>query len=191
MDIPLEIVFHNITPSPSLEADIRKRVDKLERLYGRLVGCRVSVEALHKQHRKGNVYEVHIEMRVPGHEELVVSRAPHHPKERYKKPDVRASVREAFKAAMAQLQGFKEQQRGEVKPHTPMFQGQVAQVSPGEDFGFILTNTGSRLYFHRNSVMNEAFDKLKPGDPVRYVEQMGDTGPTAAKVWRGPDAELI
>ena len=185
MDIPLEITFHNLTPSPSLEPDIRTRVGKLEKLYGRLTGCRVSVEALHKQHRKGNIFEVHIEMRVPGHDELVVSRAPHHPKERYKRPDVRASVRQAFKAAAEQLKDFKEVQRDAVKTHPPMFNGQVADIDA--DYGFILTNAGARLYFHRNSVMNEAFDKLKRGDAVQYVEQMGDTGPTAAKVWIGPD----
>jgi len=31
--------------------------------------------------------------------------------------------------------------------------------------------------------MNGGFDKLKRGDPVHFVEGMGDTGPTASKVW--------
>ena len=146
------------------------------------------MEALHKQHRKGNIFEVHIEMRVPGHDELVVSRTPHHTKERYKRPDVRASVRQAFKAAAEQLKDFKALQRGAVKSHPPMFQGQVADIDA--DYGFILTDAGVRLYFHRNNVMNEAFDKLKRGDPVHYVEQIGDTGPTAAKVWIGPDLRM-
>jgi cold shock CspA family protein len=39
------------------------------------------------------------------------------------------------------------------------------------------------LYFHRNSLLAGDFDKLKRGDEVRYVEAMGDTGPTARKVW--------
>ena len=189
MDIPLEITFHNLTPSPSLEVDIRERVDKLQKIYGRLVGCRVSVEALHEQHRTGNIYEVHIEMRVPG-DELVVSRPPHRAKERYASPDVRTSVRDAFKAAESQLKEFKQQQYGEVKTHPVLFQGQVSQIYPAEDYGFILTNDGRQLYFHRNSVMSEHFDDLKRGDPVHYVEASGDTGPTASKVWIGPDYHL-
>src|SRR5260370_33921006 len=105
-----------MAPSQSLAADIRKRVDKLEKFYGRLISCRVSIQARGKQHRKGNVYEVHVEMHAPrGH--LVVSREPHHVKERYARPDVRASVRYAFKAAEEPLREFGDIQHGEVKQH--------------------------------------------------------------------------
>ena len=71
----LNIVFHNMKPSPALAADIRKRIAKLEKLYGRLTACRVSVEALHRQHRTGNVLEVHIEIDVPGQNIIVSNRA--------------------------------------------------------------------------------------------------------------------
>ena len=62
------------------------------------------------------------------------------------------------------------------------FLGQVAEITPGEDFGFLITKEGALLYFHRNSVLSGNFDKLKRGDDVSYVEAMGDTGPTANKV---------
>ena len=45
-----------------------------------------------------------------------------------------------------------------------------------------MTKEGGLLYFHRNSVLAGDFDKLRRGQEVRYVEGMGDTGPTAAKV---------
>lgn len=182
MDIPLEIAFHNMPSSDALEAEIRERVAKLERLYDRLTGCRVSIEALHKQHRTGNVYEVHIDMLVPG-AELAVSKQPQRAKEKYASPDIHTSIRDAFKAAERQLKEFKQQQRGEVKPEQPIVTGQVSQLYPAEDHGFILTNTGTQLYFHRNNVMNDAFDDLKKGDPINYVETVGDTGPIAYKVW--------
>lgn len=188
METPLEIAFHNLSPSEALEAEIRRRVDKLERIYDRLIGCRVSVEAPHKQHRTGNVYKVHIEMRVPKGPEIVVTREPHHAKERYANPDIRASLRDAFSAAEKKLKAYKEQLRGEVKRHDAMFQGQVAELAPGQEFGFITTKEGTRLYFHRNSVMDGDFDKLKPGAVIHYVEEMGDAGPHASKVWIGPDA---
>ena len=60
--------------------------------------------------------------------------------------------------------------------------GQVADIDPDGDFGFILTNTGGMLYFHRNSVLSGEFEKLERGDQVYYVEKAGDTGPTASKV---------
>lgn len=189
MQTPLEVAFHNMQPSDALEADIRKRAAKLEKIYERLVGCRVSVEGLHKQHRTGNIYEVHIEMMVPG-QNLVVSREPHRAKERHANPDVYTSVRDAFKSAERQLKDFKQRQRGEVKPHDAMFQGKVSQLYPDKDHGFILTHTGTQLYFHRNSVMNNGFNHLKEGDAVHFVETVGDTGPIANKVWRGPEHHM-
>lgn len=189
MQIPLEISFHNLPSSEWIEGAVRQHVDKLNKLYPRLVGCRVSVEALHKQHRTGNIYEVHIELRLPGGA-LVVSREPHHPKEKYADPDLGRSLRDAFAAAERQLLDYKQRQAGEVKPHDAPFQGQIAELDPAEDHGFILTNEGTQLYFHRNSVMNADLSKLKRGDTVHYVPADGDTGPIARKVWLGPADHL-
>ncbi|MBV9736253.1 MAG: HPF/RaiA family ribosome-associated protein [Acidisphaera sp.] len=184
MERPLEIAFHNMSSSASLEAEIREHVEKLETRYGRLTACRVSVEALHRQHRTGNIFEVHVTMSVPGRE-LAISREPHRPREHYAHPDVRVSVREAFRAAERQLQAFKAK-RGQpekvVGANAAALAGQVAQIEPGRDHGFILTNTGSQLYFHRDSVTDGRFEELQVGDPVHYVEEEGDAGPTAAKV---------
>lgn len=118
MDVPLEIRFHNMAPSDAIEARVRERVEKLNRIYDQLVACRVSIEAPHKQHRKGNVLTVHIDMSVPGGE-LVVSRGPHHPQEKYRDPDLHTILNEAFEAAERQLNDFKRKQRGEVKNHRP------------------------------------------------------------------------
>jgi ribosome-associated translation inhibitor RaiA/cold shock CspA family protein len=189
MEEPLEIVFHNLEPSAALEADIRERFAKLEKRYDRLVACRISVEALHKQHRTGNVYEVHIDMLVPGGE-LVVSKEPHKAKERYANPDVYTSVRDAFKAAERQLKRFKRQLREDLQPGEPLFQGQVAEMHPEEDWGYLLTKEGALLYFHRNAVLDDSFDDLERGDVVHYIEAMGETGPTAVKVWLGPEHDL-
>jgi ribosome-associated translation inhibitor RaiA/cold shock CspA family protein len=189
MQEPLEIVFHNLEPSAALEADIRERFAKLEKRYDRLVACRISVEALHKQHRTGNVYEVHIDMLVPGGE-LVVSKEPHKAKERYANPDVYTSVRDAFKAAERQLKRFKRQLREDLQPGEPLFQGQVAEMHPEEDWGYLLTKEGALLYFHRNAVLDDSFDDLERGDVVHYIEAMGETGPTAVKVWLGPEHDL-
>ena len=94
----------------ALEAEIREHVAKLDKRYHRLIGCRVSVEALHNRHRTGNVYDVHIVLSVPGRD-LAVSREPHKAKEQYANPDVHTSIRDAFRAAERQLQSWKEMLR--------------------------------------------------------------------------------
>jgi ribosome-associated translation inhibitor RaiA len=116
MQIPPEITFHNMRSSEAVKADIRKRIAKLERFYGRLIFCRVSIEARTKHHRTGNIYEVHVEMQAPG-SVLVVSREPHHVKQRRAHTDVRTSIIEAFAAAEAKLKSFGKKQNGEVKVH--------------------------------------------------------------------------
>jgi len=183
MQQPLEIAFHNLDSSPALEVEIRERFARLEKLCDRLTACRVSVEALHNQHRTGNVYEVHIDMLVPGGE-LVVSRAPHKAKEKYASPDVRASIRDAFRAAERQLKKYNRQLTGEIKRHEPEFFGRVAEIHPEKDWGYLLSKEGALLYFNRSAVLDGSFDQLAPGDAVDYVQGDGETGPTAVKVWR-------
>ena len=182
MDRPLEIAFHNISTSDSLETLIRDKFARLEKRFPRLIGARVSVEGLHRQHRTGNVYECHIVLSVPGRD-LAVTHGPHRAKEDYAHPDVRVSIREAFDAAERMLLEFKDQLREDTSdPNGSAVAGQVALIEPGADHGFILTNTGTQLYFHRDSVTNTDFGELKPGQAVHYVEEEGDSGPVATKI---------
>lgn len=183
MDSPVEIVFHNMQVSPSVEAEIRDRVDKLDKLYNHLVSCRVSIELLHRRHQTGNLFDVHIDMHVPG-AEIAVTREPHRAREKFADPDIGVALRNAFKAAERRLVEFKRKQRGDVKVHDDSFAGQVAQLYPDEDHGFILTHEGTQLYFHRNSLVNRDFDRLQRGARVHFIETVGDTGPIASKVWR-------
>ena len=44
LQVPLEIAFHNIESSHWAEQEIRARVAELERLYDRLVSCRVRID---------------------------------------------------------------------------------------------------------------------------------------------------
>lgn len=182
MDRPLEIAFHNLDPSPAIETMIRDHVEKLDKLAGRLIACRVSLEGLHKQHLTGNVYECHITLSLPGRE-ISISRGPHRPKEKYARPDARTSVREAFEAAERQLLEHKRQLREDTTPPTgSAVGGRILQIEPGADHGFLETPTGTQLYFHRDSVTNGRFEDLREGQLVHYVDEEGDAGPVATKV---------
>jgi cold shock CspA family protein/ribosome-associated translation inhibitor RaiA len=187
MDIPLEIAFHNLEPSAEIEALIREHVARLEKLYPHLIGCRVSAEMPHKQHRNGNVPEVHIAIRVPGRE-IAISREPYRAKQRHAAPTVQTSIRDAFRAAEKRLKDFKQQQYGDVKPKDLPIQGYVSQLMAEKNYGFIATGTGEELYFHRNSVADDAFDDLQEGDAVQYTIVAGDKGPSAGRVWRTAEA---
>ena len=44
------------------------------------------------------------------------------------------------------------------------------------------TADGRDIYFHRNSVLDNAFDRLTVGSEVRFVEEIGEKGPQASTV---------
>lgn len=183
MERPLDIAFHNVQPSSSVEAVIREHVDKLTARHPNIIGCRVSVEALHKQHRTGNIPDVHITVSLPG-KDLAVSHAPHHAKDRRVHTDVYAAVKDAFGAAEKQLQSHKPKGgQDATAPNGSALSGQVAQLIPGADHAFILNALGTQIYFHRDSFSRGDFASLRQGDAVHYVEADGDAGPVATKVW--------
>jgi ribosome-associated translation inhibitor RaiA/cold shock CspA family protein len=186
MQVPLEIAFHNIESSDWAEREIRTRVTELERIYDRLVSCRVRIDQRNKDLTGTIPPVVRIELGIPGRGEIVVSHEPDRLLRKYQHPDLHKAINEAFRVAERRLYDLKEQldDRSKGVAHDAESQslGQVAELTPEEDFGFLLTKEGSLLYFHRNSVLSGDFDRLSRGDEVHYNEAVGDTGPIATKV---------
>jgi cold shock CspA family protein/ribosome-associated translation inhibitor RaiA len=187
MQVPLEIAFHNIKSEKWAQELIRTRVVELEEIYGRLISCRVRVDQRAKNSSDTIPPVVRIELGIPGRKELVVSHEPEHLERKFQRPDLRNAIHEAFRIAERQLRDLKEQRERRTKEqhHDSENQalGQVAELTPEKDQGFLITNEGSLLYFHRNAMLSGDFDQLRRGDEVYYVEDFGDTGPSATKVW--------
>jgi cold shock CspA family protein/ribosome-associated translation inhibitor RaiA len=165
--------------SEAIESAARANAMKLERFAEHIVSCRVTVEAPHKHHRQGKLFHVVVDVRLPGGE-LVVSRDPdqHHAHE-----DVHVALRDAFKAVRRQVQDYVRVQRGKLKTHEVPPYGRIVALHPDEDYGRIATPDGREIYFHRNSVVNADFDRLKVGLEVRISEEAGDRGPQASTVY--------
>lgn len=187
MQIPVEIVFHNVASSASAEAAIRDHVGRLERIFMRMTACRVRVDQRNQNASETIPPVVHIEISVPGYKDIVVAHEPGHLQNKFQAPDLNNAINEAFRIAERRLSKYKDKltDHGAAEmghEASNEFRGQVAEMTPGEDFGFLLTKEGGLLYFHRNSVLSGDFDALDRGDLVSYVEAMGDTGPIASKV---------
>ena len=186
MQIPAEIAFHNIESSDSIEDAIHAHIARLERIYDRMTTCRVRVDQ-RNQNASGSIPPVvHIEIAVPGGGDIVVAHEADHLQRKFQAPDLRNAINEAFRIAEMRLAKYKDKLTDRTVAHTheaaQEFTGQVAEMTPEKDHGFLMTKEGGLLYFHRNSVLSGNFDKLKRGDDVTYVEDMGDTGPIATKV---------
>jgi ribosome-associated translation inhibitor RaiA/cold shock CspA family protein len=186
MQVPVEIAFHNCQRTQSVEDDIRDHIDRLEEIHPRLTACRVRVDQRNDNSQHTIPPVVRIEISVPGHKDIVVAHEPDHLQRKFQRPDIRNAINEAFRIAERRLSEAKDQRndRTAAAGHEAAleFRGQVAEMPPGEDFGFLLTKEGGMLYFHRNSLLSGDFDALRRGDNVTYVEDLGDTGPIATKV---------
>lgn len=180
METPLEISFTNMEPSAAVEARVLEKIDRLERIYGRITSCHVFIDAPHHHHRKGNRFEVRLEVRVPGTELAVNNK----PGDVNAHEDIYVAIRDAFAAMERQLKKRKQQARGDVKMHEAPLQGRVEELHPDQDYGRIAATDGRFVYFHRNSVVNGDFDKLSMGDPVELVvrEKESPDGPQASTV---------
>jgi ribosomal subunit interface protein len=174
MKIPLQLTVRNLSLSEAAEKDIREKVASLDSHYDKITGCKVVVDAPHRHHHKGGAYDVRIDLTVPG-KELVIRREADE--------DLYVAIRDAFDAARLGLEKISRRQRGDVKTHEEVSpHARVIRLFPVEGYGFLQTNTGREIYFHRNSVLNGGFDRLTIGFEVRFVEEEGEKGPQASTV---------
>jgi cold shock CspA family protein len=137
------------------------------------MSCRVTVEESQRRQHQGKLFSVRIDITVPGRE-LVVNRVEHE--------DLYVAVRDAFDAAKRQLEEQARKRRGDVKTHLEMPRGKVVKIFPFDGYGFIVSNDGREIYFHRNSVIEPSFDRLEEGTEVAFLEEQGKEGPQAVRV---------
>ena len=180
MQMPLKISFHNMDSSAAIEARVRERVTRLERFFDGIVGCRVTVEAPHKQPHRSTV-GITIDITVPGRE-IVVKREQRHHEAR---DDAYQVIGVAFDAAERQLEDHARVSRRDVKNHdgAPVY-ARVVRLYQDQDYGFIETADQSNIYFHRAVVETNGFDELEIGSEVLYTlaDQEGPMGPQASRV---------
>ena len=178
MSFPVQITFKGFSSSEAVEARIRERAERLDRHHKRITDCHVVVEAPHRQHRKGKLYNLRIDLVVPGGE-LVVNQEGH---DRHAHEDIYVAIRDAFNAMERQLAAFSQKRTGEIKVHEAPTHGRVTVLYP--DYGFIQDSDGNEIYFHANSVLDGKYDQIEVGNEVRYVAVEGesDKGPQATTV---------
>ena len=77
MQVPLQIAFRHMKPSPALEMRIRQRARELGEFFDGITACHVSVECRHPHDRQDKLFEIEIGLLVPEHE-IVVGRRDGH-----------------------------------------------------------------------------------------------------------------
>lgn len=183
MQRPLQITFKNMASSPSLEALIRERVERLEKFYPRLTGCRVVVEVPHRASETGKVpLAVSVEADIPGRW-AVVGRDEEERRE--VKQDQTAALNNAFEAVERQLKKLGDIRSDEGGGSENLGRtGMVVRLFPPQNYGFIEIDNSPELYFTRNAVVGGSFDELQIGMMVDVTPATdeGPMGPQASSV---------
>jgi cold shock CspA family protein len=181
MQTPPEIEFQGMAGSAQIEDVIEKHIAELEQRWGRITACRVVLKGPGLRHRKGGLYDVHIRLALPDGREVNVERTPP-ADERHADPDF--ALNNAFKRARRQLQDKLRRTQGQAKHHERAPAATVARLDPSGEFGFLETDDGQEIYFHRNSVLDDKFDALQAGTEVRFAlhEGEGEQGAQASTV---------
>ncbi|MCG7598802.1 cold shock domain-containing protein [Halomonas sp. McH1-25] len=185
MQVPLEITYNHVSRSDWIDDYIKSRVDKLEHLSDNIVACRVVIEQTQSPHRTGNPYRAHVEVSLPAKRELVADKT-----ETVTDPQVqlRPIIRHAFEAMEKQLKKQNGKRGGRKVKHyeggdelTPSV-ATVVRMFEEEGYGFLKNLSGEEIYFHRNSVLHDDFDRLTVGSQVRFEPEEGEKGPQASTV---------
>jgi cold shock CspA family protein len=182
MEIPLEITYRGVQKTDGIESLIREKAAKLDKICDKLISCRVAIESPQQHQNSGSPFRVRINMRVPPGHELVVRREStkgdiHDP--------LHTVLRIAFDAAHRQLKEHVEKKQGDVKTKSHEDAdntGFIIRLFREEGYGFLKNLNGEEFYFHRNSVLQNDFERLEVGTGVRFFPSEGDEGPSASSV---------
>lgn len=171
--IPVQITFRGLPVSSALESHIRKRAEKLNRFCSRISSCRVVMELPQKHKHQGKLFNVKIDITVPG-KELAVTRKVNE--------DMYIAIRDTFNAIERQLEEHSRKRHGHVKKHNDVMHGHVARMIPSEGYGFIEGMDGHDYYFSMTNVSYPKFTQLSIGDAVEYIAETLNEGRQAQHV---------
>lgn len=163
--------------APRQREEAAARIEALAQGHQDLIDVRVTARA--SDHHRHGGHEVRITCDARG-KEVVAART---------RPDVGLALDEALDAFERQVWRMRDRRtegRNAHEPSPPEF-GVIDEIRRADGYGFLLTDAGLRVYFHRNAVGGGLdFDTLEEGDRVGLNYEAGDQGPQASFVAAPP-----
>lgn len=180
MRVPLDVTYRNVEKNNALDDLISTKVEKLEEVCDHIIGCHVAVEKVHTHPSHGSPFRVRIDLTVPPGHELVIAK---NPSEGVQHEPLESVIRDTFDVARRQLRDLNRQQNNRIKYHPEQVMGGiVTRLFPSENYGFLKTLQGQEIFFHRNSVLHDEFDRLIVGTGVHFFITEGEKGLQASTV---------
>lgn len=181
MKIKPEITYRNIDKTEAIDNLIQEKIGKLEQFCDYMNSCHVVVEKANENPSSGSPYRVSIDITVPHSREIAVVESPDTGKQY---SPLETVIRDAFEAARRQVVSLSNEQQRVRKTHPEQrMDAVVTKLFKDGGYGFLKAiDTGKEVYFHRNSVTNDDFERIEIGTGVRYKDVMGEMGPQATTV---------
>lgn len=173
--LPIQITIRDMPPSPALNALIRKNIKKLHKIYQRIIRCHVVVEFAQKNQHQGKVFNVRIDVTVPGKEFASTNK---------RNESAHIAIRESFQAMKRQLEEHVRKRNGKQKNHNSIMYGYVTRIMAKDGYGFIEGKDGNEYYFSLTNVSHPSFEQLNVGDAVEYSPEILDDGRQAHHIVR-------
>lgn len=179
MKVPAEITYRDVEKTNALDTLVNEKIAKLEKVCNYINSCHIAIEKIHDRPSHGSPYRVRLDITVPPSHEIV---AESNPADTNQYVNVDTVIRDAFEMATRQLRELARQQResdrAKVNNQAQDTMGLVTKLFREQGYGFIKTvDDGQDIYFHRNSVLNDDFDRIEIGTGVRFFaledEQQG------------------
>jgi cold shock CspA family protein/ribosome-associated translation inhibitor RaiA len=158
---------------------IEARLRALAEAHTDLIGVRITGRST-RHHRHGE-QEVRVTAEVRGRT-VTAART---------RSDLGLSLNEAIDVFEGELHKLRERRRDRREPRAPQpsLRGVVRRLFPDEGYGFVRTDDGKDVYFHRNAVHGGlSFTKLEEGQHVVLDVEPGKKGPQARTIQPPPPA---
>jgi len=159
-----------------LREAVEQRLQALAEGHSDLIDLRVT--GSQSQHHRHGAREVRIRCQARGRE-LVVTR---------ERDELGLALNEAVDAFEREVHRLRAQQRDRrsERPSLPPHLGVVDRIFREQGYGFVLTDSGEQVYFHRNALSGLEFEKLEEGRRVGLNIEAGERGPQATVVHAAP-----
>lgn len=179
METAPQITFRGLDPTPDITAIIEGKLAQLETESSRITSARVTVELRSAKGHKGQLYQVAVELEVPGGAVIVNKK----PGDLGAHEDLRVAIRDSFDAARRQLHDHRMRQDDrQIKPEPEHRHGTVVRLFPDDGYGFIKTAEEEEVFFDRDSVTGGGWTGLDLYSEVSFTRMEGEKGPYAANV---------
>jgi cold shock CspA family protein/ribosome-associated translation inhibitor RaiA len=178
----VEIHWVGLTELEEAErAAVEARLEQLAEGHSDLIDLRIAGHTTRHHHHGGQ--EVRITCQARGRE-IVATRT---------RPDLGLALNEVVDAFEREVHRLREKnrERSRVGVPAPPHLGIVDRIFREDGYGFILTDEGDQVYFHRNAVKEGLdFERLEEADRVALNVEPGREGPQATTVVAPPPGEV-